>query len=294
VPDSGIFAEHADTYASFSEHSGPNAHYDRPAILRLAGEIAGRRVLELGCAGGALTAQLVERGADVLALDREPRLVALARERLARERLARERLTPERLAHEPLAHERLAREQLAHERPAHEPLAREPLAHERPAREQLGGQARVEVADIEQPLDVPSASIDVVVASLVLHFLEDWAPLLGELHRCLVPGGALVFSVHHPITGWLLSDQENYHRTELISEDWDWGGQRVTARMYRRPLSAIFGQLRAAGFTVDVVDEPRPVDDEPRPDAPVDPALHRILDTKPVFLFIRALRSQVR
>jgi SAM-dependent methyltransferase len=232
VPDSGIFAEHADTYASFSEHSGPNAHYDRPAILRLAGEIAGRRVLELGCAGGALTAQLVERGADVLALDREPRLVALARER-------------------------------------------------------LGGQARVEVADIEQPLDVPSASIDVVVASLVLHFLEDWAPLLGELHRCLVPGGALVFSVHHPITGWLLSDQENYHRTELISEDWDWGGQRVTARMYRRPLSAIFGQLRAAGFTVDVVDEPRP-------DAPVDPALHRILDTKPVFLFIRALRSQVR
>jgi SAM-dependent methyltransferase len=256
VADSGIFAEHAEAYASFSEHSGPNAHYDRPAILRLAGEIAGRRVLELGCAGGALTAQLVERGAEVLALDREPRLVALARERLTREPLTRE----------PLAHEPLARE-----------LAREPP----------GGLARVEVADIERPLDIPSSSIDVVVASLVLHFLEDWAALLGELHRCLVPGGALVFSVHHPITGWLLSDQANYHRTELISEDWDWGDRRVTARMYRRPLSAIFGQLRAAGFTVDVVDEPRP-------DANVDPALHQILDTKPVFLFVRALRSQVR
>ncbi|MGH3758095.1 class I SAM-dependent methyltransferase [Actinophytocola sp.] len=231
MPDRGIFAEHADTYASVSEHSGPNVHYDRPAILRLAGDLAGRRVLELGCAAGVLTAQLVERGADVLALDREPRMVELARQR-------------------------------------------------------LGGRARVEVADLERPLDlVPTGGVDVVVASLVLHFLEDWAPVLGELHRCLVPGGVLVFSVHHPITGWLLSDRADYHRTELISEDWNWGARRVTARMYRRPLSAIFGQLRAAGFTVDVVDEPRP-----QPDADVDPELFEILDTKPVFLFVRALR----
>jgi SAM-dependent methyltransferase len=234
VPDSEIFADHAETYASFADRSGPNAHYDRPAILRLAGDVAGARVLELGCAGGGLTELLAERGADVLALDREPRLIALARER-------------------------------------------------------LGSRARVEVADLAEPLDlVPTGGVDLVVASLVLHYLEDWAPVLGELHRCLAPGGALVFSVHHPITGWLLCGQSDYHRTELVEETWDWDGQQVTAAMYRRPLSAVFGSLRDAGFTVDVVDEPRP-----SPDAAIGPGLFEILDTKPVFLYVRAL-SEVR
>jgi hypothetical protein len=40
---------------------------------------------------------------------------------------------------------------------------------------------------------------------------------------------------------------------------------------------------------VDVVDEPRP-----GPDAAVDPGMFEILDTKPVFLYVRALRSEVR
>jgi 2-polyprenyl-3-methyl-5-hydroxy-6-metoxy-1,4-benzoquinol methylase len=70
-----IYRDHADTYAAFAETSLPNAIYDRPAILRLAGDLEGKRVLELGCAAGSLTAQLIESGADVLALDREPRLV---------------------------------------------------------------------------------------------------------------------------------------------------------------------------------------------------------------------------
>jgi SAM-dependent methyltransferase len=232
VPDLSLYRDHAQTYATFAEHGAANADYDRPAILRLAGDISGKRVLELGCAGGVLTAQLVERGAEVLALDQEPRLVELARQR-------------------------------------------------------LGDRARVEVTDLEQPLEtVPTGGIDLAVASLVLHYLEDWAPVLAEVHRCLVPGGALVFSVHHPITGWLCSDRTDYHRTELITEDWDWDGQPVTAHMYRRPLSAIFGQLRQAGFAIDVVDEPRP-------QAPTnaDPKMLELLRTQPVFLFVRALRD---
>jgi SAM-dependent methyltransferase len=227
-----IFGEYAEAYDRHTAHSGPNAHYDRPTILRLAGELRGRHVLELGCASGGLTAQLAARGADVLALDREPDLVALAERR-------------------------------------------------------LGDRARFEVADLEQPLDlVPTGEVDLVVASLVLHYLPDWTPLLTELHRCLRPGGALVFSVHHPITGWLLSDRGDYHRTELVSEDWDWDGQRVTGRMYRRPLSAVFGPLRRAGFAIDVVEEPRP-----EPCAAVDQELFAVLDTQPVFLFVRAVRE---
>ena len=57
--------------------------------------------------------------------------------------------------------------------------------------------------------------------------------------------------------------------------------------MYRRPVSAIFRQLRDAGFTVDVVDEPQPETAR----GPSDPALMHILQTQPVFLFIRARRA---
>ena len=83
--------QHAGVYARFCERSLPNAAYDRPAILRLAGDVAGRRVLELGCAGGVLTQQLADRGAAVLALDREPRMAALARQRSTRARPCRGR-----------------------------------------------------------------------------------------------------------------------------------------------------------------------------------------------------------
>lgn len=232
MPDQTIYSDHAETYAAFCQHSAPNTHYDRPAILRLAGDVTGKRILELGCAAGVLTEHLVDLGADVLALDREPRLVEIAQRR-------------------------------------------------------LGGRARVEVVDLEQPLDlVPTDSIDLVVASLVLHYIEDWAPLLAELRRCLAPGGALVFSIHHPITGWLLSDQTDYHRVELVSENWDLDGQVVTAELYRRPLSAIFGQLRQAGFVVDVVDEPRPVTG-----SDAAPGMLDVLDSQPVFLFLRAIRT---
>src|SRR5258707_10645139 len=78
VVSDAIYRQHADVYARFSERNPENACYDRPEILRLAGNVAGGRVLELGCAAGVLTGQLAERGADVLALDREPRMVALA------------------------------------------------------------------------------------------------------------------------------------------------------------------------------------------------------------------------
>lgn len=230
---SETYRQLADTYARFSIDNPVQANYDRPGILRLAGDLDGRRVLELGCAAGLLTEQLVNRGADVLGVDREPRMVDHARAR-------------------------------------------------------LGERANFAVAVLEEPFDgVETGSIDVVVASLVLHYVEDWGPLLAELHRVLAPDGMLVFSVHHPITGWNLSERKDYHRTELVNEAWRWEGQQLTASLYRRPLSAVFGSLRAAAFTIDVVDEPLPDELPPHTE-------HRTriaLTTTPVFLFVRAVRE---
>ena len=47
----------------------------------LPADLRGARVLDAGCGTGALAVELAERGADVVAIDLSPKLVALARER---------------------------------------------------------------------------------------------------------------------------------------------------------------------------------------------------------------------
>ncbi|RVT81975.1 magnesium protoporphyrin IX methyltransferase [Rhodobacteraceae bacterium CCMM004] len=49
---------------------------------RLPADLTGARVLDAGCGAGQMTAELAARGADVVAVDISPRLVAVAEERL--------------------------------------------------------------------------------------------------------------------------------------------------------------------------------------------------------------------
>ncbi|MGY5883412.1 class I SAM-dependent methyltransferase [Modestobacter lacusdianchii] len=59
-----------------------NAHYERPAMLDLLGDVRGRRVLDAGCGSGPLAAELRARGAVVTGFDSSAVMVDLARERL--------------------------------------------------------------------------------------------------------------------------------------------------------------------------------------------------------------------
>src|SRR5262245_42240208 len=52
-----------------------------PQMADFAGVEAGQRVVDVGCGPGALVAELVDRGADVAAVDPSPQFVAAARER---------------------------------------------------------------------------------------------------------------------------------------------------------------------------------------------------------------------
>lgn len=52
---------------------------------RLPADLRGARVLDAGCGAGQMTAELAARGAQVVAVDISPALVAIARERLAAE-----------------------------------------------------------------------------------------------------------------------------------------------------------------------------------------------------------------
>ena len=73
----------ADSFAAHAEDSAYNAHYDRPAVLGLLGDVAGRRVLDVGCGSGIYVEELARRGAEVVAFDSSAKLVGHARQRAA-------------------------------------------------------------------------------------------------------------------------------------------------------------------------------------------------------------------
>ncbi|SOD66597.1 Methyltransferase domain-containing protein [Streptomyces zhaozhouensis] len=195
----------AETYSALNETSLLNAYYERPAMLSLAGDVAGRRILDAGCGSGPLFAALRDRGALVTGLDSSAEMVELARRR-------------------------------------------------------LGAGADLRVADLGDPLPFADGAFDDVLASLVLHYLEDWGPTLAETRRVLGPGGRLITSVQHPFVDYAHQDpRPDYHATTEYAQDWtDLLGRPARMTFWRRPLHAMTDAFTAAGFRLAVISEPQP------------------------------------
>lgn len=68
-PPVNEYAGMAEAYAAETENSLVNAYYERPAMLDLAGDVSGRRVLDAGRGSGPLSASLRDRGAGVTGID---------------------------------------------------------------------------------------------------------------------------------------------------------------------------------------------------------------------------------
>ncbi|RJL34064.1 class I SAM-dependent methyltransferase [Bailinhaonella thermotolerans] len=71
-----------DRFAAHAETSPYNAFTDRPAMLALAGDVAGARVLDVGCGAGHYAAELLARGAEVTGVDGSAALLRHARARV--------------------------------------------------------------------------------------------------------------------------------------------------------------------------------------------------------------------
>jgi SAM-dependent methyltransferase len=72
----------AEAYTASTEANLINAHYERPAMLALAGDVTGRRILDAGCGSGPLFAALRDRGAILTGIDKSAGMLKLARRRL--------------------------------------------------------------------------------------------------------------------------------------------------------------------------------------------------------------------
>lgn len=221
----------AESYSNKIEYNSHNSMYERPATLSLLPDVKGKKVLDAGCGPGVYLQWLLDRGADVTAIDYSDEMLRLARERTE-------------------------------------------------------GSARILKANLNFPLiEFKGNEFDVIVCSMVVHYIKDWRSLFSEFNRVLKPGGTLVFSTGHPAQDFILFSG-NYFETELISEAWP--SYNIEMKSYRRPLGDIFNVLKECDFRFDELLEPRPTEEckEKFPDA------YEKLSTTPWFICFRAIKEK--
>jgi ubiquinone/menaquinone biosynthesis C-methylase UbiE len=223
--------------ASYAEHSaeGPyNAYYDRPNMLDLCGDVNGLRVLDAGCGPGLYAEALVERGAEVIAIDASQPMVDIARAR-------------------------------------------------------LGDRAEVHCLALGAPLPFASASFDLVVCALVIHYVDDRAAALAELARVLRPAGAVVLSTQHPIENWLYKGG-SYFDVAIETDTWARTGADWEVRYWREPLTSLCDAVYRAGLLIERLVEPLPT--EPMRDRYPDD--YAKLCRQPAFLNLRLVKRASR
>jgi len=149
------------------------------------------------------------------------------------------------------------------------------------ARSRVGGHAELHHHDVAEPLTfLEDASVDLVVASLVFHYLRDWVAPLQELHRVLRPTGSVVMSIHHPAWDWRNHCPHDYFAILQVSEVWV---EPYPVTFWRRPLTAVTDAVSQAGFLID-----RLVEATPNPELEMrDPGAFQELTTSPYFMHIR-------
>jgi SAM-dependent methyltransferase len=122
-------------------------------------------------------------------------------------------------------------------------------------------------------LPVDPGVAELVVASMLLHDLEDLDGALAEAARVLTPGGVLVFSVLHPMLSAALR-ADYFDRGRFVQQSRRFPDLQMPG--HHRPVSDYLEALERHGFELEHLAEP--------------PAPKELLQdsSRPLFLVIRA------
>jgi ubiquinone/menaquinone biosynthesis C-methylase UbiE len=127
-----------------------------------------------------------------------------------------------------------------------------------------GLDVEIRESDFTHPLHwVADASVDRVLCSLALDYVEQLEPVFREFARVTRPGGVLVFSMGHPMRDWMdprTHGGKSYFETNRWGVHWTgFGEPNPFVESYRRPLQDILNPLAAAGWSLERFVEPRPL-----------------------------------
>lgn len=124
--------------------------------------------------------------------------------------------------------------------------------------------------DMEQ-LELSPASFDLVYSSLALHYIGNLNGLLSQVHRALLKGGSLIFSVEHPIytapanPHWFVdtAGRKAWPVSSYLDEGprtTDWLAKGVIKQ--HRTLATYLNAMLQSGFTLLHVEEWGPTEEQ--------------------------------
>ena len=117
-------------------------------------------------------------------------------------------------------------------------------------------------------MEFPDESFDIILSSLVFHYIEDYDPLIRRLYKMLKPNGNLIFTVEHPtFTAYESQDwyyDENGEILHFPIDRYFYEGEREAVFLdqkmtkYHRTITTYVDTLLQNGFSIDRVVEPMP------------------------------------
>jgi SAM-dependent methyltransferase len=122
-----------------------------------------------------------------------------------------------------------------------------------------------------EDIDFPVNSFDVIISSLVFHYIQSYGDILSKISKCLSKGGDFVFSVEHPIFT-AQGPQDWYYDSKGNRLHWpvdqyfiegirkaNFLGEEVAK--YHKTLTTYLNCLINEGFEITGLVEPEPAED---------------------------------
>ncbi len=136
-------------------------------------------------------------------------------------------------------------------------------------------ECKFQVMDMEK-LEFNDDSFDFAYSSLAIHYLEDWTKALKEAFRILKPGSSFIFSCGHPVYSAAehtqdddkVSEYQLTRRKDKTTETTTVIGDYVNRRSmnfndwicWHKSIGEICSEIAAAGFVIELIHEPKPLD----------------------------------
>jgi len=118
-----------------------------------------------------------------------------------------------------------------------------------------------------EDLQFENQSFDLIVSSLVLHYVKDYREVVSNIRRWLQIAGIFIFSIEHPMVtsqnpmqGWICNEQgekvcwpvDHYGEEGMRKQSWFIDG----VMKYHRKIATVVNELIEEGFQIERIEEP--------------------------------------